>query len=306
MFRIKWMLKNASFVALVFATPLLAAVDYTEINVQGALGIAHSIQNSCIAVWVEVPDNMAISGIKWYNNDGSIAFPEILVQSGSPNNPVTLPEAISVAQNVRGLSNSWSEVAFSSLVGSRSGGLYVIFRIPDSVDAVANGVGGGPAIGYTDAAAGIPGWMSSDGLEWEPLHPDYGFAARAVLVAGSAGVTVKSNQKPGGSDDDPDAKPGSMGAVSYLTTLHPAYPNPFNPQTSLKYSVRAAGQVDLAVFNVRGEMVRRLVSNLRQSGEYTVNWDGRDRHGSALASGVYFARFVAGNVSMTQRLVLVK
>ncbi len=305
MFRIKCLI-GIAFMALVAATPLLAADDFSEIDVLGALGLAHSVENSCIAVWVEVPDKMAISSIKWYNNDGTIAFPEILVQSGSPNRPVTLPEAIPVAENVMGQSSGWSEATFSRLVGSESGGVYVIFRIPDGIAASANGAGGGPAIGYTDAASGVPGWLSSNGLEWEPLHPDYGFAVRAVLVAESADVTLKSAGKAEGKEGSLDVESESPVPVSFPTTLHLAYPNPFNPQTTLKYSLREASQVDLAVFNVRGEMVKRLVSELREAGEYTVVWDGRDRGGAALASGVYFARFVAGEIAMTQRLVLIQ
>jgi hypothetical protein len=90
------------------------------------------------------------------------------------------------------------------------------------------------------------------------------------------------------------------------TTLYPASPNPFNPRTTLKFSLREAGQVDLAVFNVRGELVRRLISERREAGEYAEVWDGRDRSGAALASGVYFARFASGEVAMTQRLVLLQ
>ena len=67
-----------------------------------------------------------------------------------------------------------------------------------------------------------------------------------------------------------------------------------------------AGKVDLAVFNIRGELVKHLVSAPRGPGEYTVMWNGQDRSGAQLASGVYFARFVAGSVTMTQRLVLVQ
>ena len=78
--------------------------------------------------------------------------------------------------------------------------------------------------------------MSSDGLEWEPLHPDYGFA------------------------------------------VQPAYPNPFNPQAELKYSLHEASQVNLAVFSIRGELVKNLVSASREPGEYEMGptlWTGQ-------------------------------
>jgi len=305
MSRMKWSCALALLTIFV-AAPAMAADDLSGVNVLGSLGLSQSVQNSCIAVWVPVPHDMVISGTKWYNNDAMTTFPEMLVQSGSPEYPVALPDAFSVAANVTGPSSGWGETEFSNLVGSTSGGLYVIFRVPDGVAATADGAGGGPAIGYTDAASGLSGWLSSDGTEWEPLHPSYGFAVRPILVAGTPGIALKSKGKASGTMEQPGTAPVQPAAVSYSTTIHPASPNPFNPQTTLKYSVRDASQVDLAVFNVRGELVKRLVSERKGPGEYTVVWDGSDRSGAAMSSGVYFARFVAGEVAMTQRLVLLQ
>lgn len=305
MFVNKWF-HGLMLVAALAATQVLAAADLSKVEVQGALGIAHSLENSCIAVWVEVPDNTAISGIKWYNNDGTVSFPEILVQSGQPNNPVDLPDALAVAADVSGESSGWSEVAFAQDIGSLSGGLYVIFRIPADVSATARGVGGGPAIGYTLAGAGVPGWLSADGQEWEPLHPDYGFAVQPVFVAGSGDLSLKSAGKGEGAGGDQPVDADELSPQVYPTTLHPAYPNPFNPQTELKFSLHESSQVDLAIFNVRGERVRDLVAGLYDPGEYSAVWDGRNRNGARLASGVYFARFVAGSIAMTQRLVLIQ
>lgn len=305
MSRIKWLCVPA-LMAMFITAAALTSDDLSNVNVLGSLGLSQSVQNSCIAVWVPVPHDMAIGGIKWYNNDAMTTFPEVLVQSGSPEYPVALPDAFPVAANVTGPSSGWGEIVFSSLVGSTSGGLYVIFRVPDGVAATADGAGGGPAIGYTDAASGLSGWLSSDGMEWEPLHPNYGFAAQPVLVPGVPGMTLKSKGKAGGTAGQQVADPMQPASVNYPTTLHPASPNPFNPQTTLKYSVREASQVDLAVFNVRGELVKRLVSERKGPGEYTAIWDGGDRSGAAMASGVYFARFVAGDVAMSQRLVLLQ
>lgn len=182
----------------------------------------------------------------------------------------------------------------------------MIFRVPDGVAASADGVGGGPALGYTNAGSGLPGWLSADGVEWEPVHPSYGLAVQPVLVAGKPGMTLKSKGKAGGTVGQAASNSAPVVVASYPTILLPASPNPFNPQTTLKYSVREASAVDLCVFNVRGELVKRLVTERKEPGEYAVVWDGRDRSGAAMASGVYFARFVAGNVVMSQRLVLLQ
>ena len=305
MSRTKWSW-SVSLLTIFVSASAVAADDLDGVKVLGSLGLSQSVQNSCIAIWVPVPQDMAISGIKWYNNDAMATFPEVLVQSGTPEYPVALTDAYSVAANVSGPSSGWGEVTFSGLVGSASGGLYVIFRVPDGVAATADGVGGGPALGYTNAASGLSGWLSADGVEWEPVHPSFGFAAQPVLVAGTPGMTLKSKGKAGGTVGQAASNSAPAVVTSYQTILLPASPNPFNPQTTLKYSVRETSQVDLCVFNVRGELVNRLVAERKEPGEYTVVWDGRDRSGAAMASGVYFARFLAGNVAMSQRLVLLQ
>ncbi|MDP2323291.1 MAG: hypothetical protein Q8N51_04585, partial [Gammaproteobacteria bacterium] len=245
-------------VATAWGTLALArpSEDLATVEVLGALGLAQARENSCIAVWVPVPEGMSMTGVKWYNNDGTVAFPELLAQSGTADYPVALPDAATVATAVTGSSGGWSEVTFSAPVGSMSGGLYVIFRVPDGAQAHADGPGGGPAIGYTVAAEGYPGWLSSDGEDWSPVHADFGIAVRPLLVAGSAGMMFKSGRTPGGMKDDPSA--AEIAALPQITTLHPATPNPFNPQTTLRFSLREAATVDLAVFNLKGELIRRL------------------------------------------------
>jgi len=70
--------------------------------------------------------------------------------------------------------------------------------------------------------------------------------------------------------------------------------------------MREPGSVDLAVYNLKGELVKRLISESMEAGEHEVHWNGRDGRGASQASGVYFARFVSGKVAMTQRLVLLQ
>lgn len=297
-------LATAGLAALVLQAPLAVASGDPEVNVMGTLGLAHSFENSCFAIWVPLPSNLVISSMKWYNNDGMVTFPEVRVQGGSPDHPVALQDAYTVAAEVVGPSSGWGEVVFSSLVGSASGGVYVIFRVPDGVATTAEGAGGGPAIGYTTAGSGLPGWLSADGIDWEPVRPDFGFAVQPVLVPGTPGMTLKSNGRSGASGGK--IGPGAMEAVSYPTSLDPASPNPFNPQTTLKYSLRDASDVNLAIYNLRGELVRQLVREHKSPGAYTIVWDGRGRDGAAVASGMYLARFVAADVVMTQRLMLVQ
>lgn len=100
----------------------------------------------------------------------------------------------------------------------------------------------------------------------------------------------------------PDELPGAGTAH-----LGQAYPNPFNPQTTLSYSLPEASRVDLAVYDLAGRLVRRLVAGQpRESGLHLVNWNGQDEAGQAAASGVYLYRLIAGEIQETRRMTLVR
>ena len=273
------------------------ASELDDVEISGMVGITPAEANSCIAIWIPVEKDTAISGIKWYNNDATEAFPEVLVQSGTADYPVALAGSNVMAESVFGGSLAWSEVTFSEPVACSSAGLYVIFRVPEGTVTEAEGFGGGPALGYTTAKDGYPGWISADGVDWVKIHPDFGFAVRPEFVPRDPSMLQKSMAKP---DEEMSSQ------VVRVTALYPATPNPFNPQTTLKFSLREPGRVDLAVYNIRGELVNRLISDQVEAGDHEIIWNGKDRRGASLASGVYFARCVSGRVTMTQRLVLLQ
>jgi hypothetical protein len=84
-------------------------------------------------------------------------------------------------------------------------------------------------------------------------------------------------------------------------------PNPFNPVATVAYDVpQDDTPVTLAVFDLRGRMMRRLVNEVKQRGSYTVKWDGRDEHGNELPSAVYFYRAKIGDFSDTKKMILLK
>ncbi len=85
-----------------------------------------------------------------------------------------------------------------------------------------------------------------------------------------------------------------------------AWPNPFNPATTIKYAVPGAGQVQLTIFDVRGQAISTLVSEYKQPGYYEVPFDGRDQSGHSLSSGVYFAHLQTAAGVSTGKLVLTK
>jgi len=96
------------------------------------------------------------------------------------------------------------------------------------------------------------------------------------------------------------------GDIPTSYALHPNYPNPFNPVTTIRYDLPKTARVSLVVYNVKGEKVRELVSRDQPQGRYEVLWDGRDIAGSPAASGVYFFKLVAGEFVETRKMVLLK
>jgi hypothetical protein len=90
------------------------------------------------------------------------------------------------------------------------------------------------------------------------------------------------------------------------TKLYSAFPNPFNPSTNLRYSMKEAGDVRIDVYNVKGQLMKTFNNSHSLPGYYQVNWDGRDLSGRPASTGVYFYRMTTGNYSTTRKMVLAK
>jgi hypothetical protein len=105
----------------------------------------------------------------------------------------------------------------------------------------------------------------------------------------------------------------SLTAVENQSTFIPAnfalsqnYPNPFNPQTRIDYQVPQAANVNIAVYNIMGQLVTTLVDEVKNPGHYSVSWNIAGQNGLRVSSGVYIARMVSNNYSATRKLILLK
>lgn len=88
--------------------------------------------------------------------------------------------------------------------------------------------------------------------------------------------------------------------------LHPAVPNPFNPQTVISFDLAASGPAKLVLYDAVGRRVRTLVGGTLTEGTHRYVWDGVDDRGRSVASGVYLARLTTDRGEQVQRLVLVR
>jgi hypothetical protein len=84
------------------------------------------------------------------------------------------------------------------------------------------------------------------------------------------------------------------------------YPNPFNPRTTVKYTVPSRGRVSVRLYDASGALVARLFDGERDAGAYSIEWDGRTTNGFAAASGLYFARIALNGETRTKKMTLLK
>jgi hypothetical protein len=84
------------------------------------------------------------------------------------------------------------------------------------------------------------------------------------------------------------------------------YPNPFNPTTTISYTTPVSSMVLVNVYDAQGRLLTTLVNEPKPAGSFTATWDGRDRNGANVASGVYFVRLQSSGKTDTRKIVLLK
>ena len=103
-----------------------------------------------------------------------------------------------------------------------------------------------------------------------------------------------------------DVVPVPMDTPQLGTGLTGVFPNPFNPTTTVQYTLHLPGQVSLQIYDLNGRLVRTLVSDFESAGQHSVVWNGLTDGSRPAASGVYFARLVANGTADSRKLVLTK
>ncbi|MBW6514737.1 MAG: T9SS type A sorting domain-containing protein [Candidatus Syntrophosphaera sp.] len=112
-------------------------------------------------------------------------------------------------------------------------------------------------------------------------------------------VAVLDLEFPPVANNDPGASP-------VLTALGSSFPNPFSGQTTIAYTLAEKGPVSIEIYNVKGQLVRTLISATKAGGSHSTVWNGRDNNGKQAANGTYIVRMKSGNQVSTRRLMLLK
>ncbi|MFC2170646.1 T9SS type A sorting domain-containing protein [Calditrichota bacterium] len=84
------------------------------------------------------------------------------------------------------------------------------------------------------------------------------------------------------------------------------YPNPFNPTVVIPFSLPKESHIEIAIYNILGERIIRLVNEMRLAGEYKELWDGKNLRGDFLASGIYFVKMETSKYNKVKKIVMIK
>ncbi len=112
-------------------------------------------------------------------------------------------------------------------------------------------------------------------------------------------LNIPISLQSGVANDDPFVTP-------VATALNRNYPNPFNPETTIRYALKETSRVKISIYNLKGQLIRSLVDDSKAAGNYSVIWNGKDDRGASVSSGIYFYRMEANNFSATQKMMLMK
>jgi hypothetical protein len=84
------------------------------------------------------------------------------------------------------------------------------------------------------------------------------------------------------------------------------YPNPFNPDTTIRLELAEAGRIELSIYNIKGQKVRNLLDAHTEPGIFTCNWNGRDDNGRPVSSGQYFIKLKQNDEVTVEKMMMVK
>jgi len=84
------------------------------------------------------------------------------------------------------------------------------------------------------------------------------------------------------------------------------YPNPFNPVTTIAYSLPEDSQISISIFNIKGQEVKELTSGIQPAGNYNITWNGKDESGKDVTSGIYFYKLKTNGKELTRKMLMLK
>ncbi|MGB6647357.1 MAG: T9SS type A sorting domain-containing protein, partial [Bacteroidota bacterium] len=205
-----------------------------------------------------------------------------------------------------------SDMLSTTAVADPNGVVHLAYRRDNAVDTL-----GLDEIVYTFSDDAGVTWSTP--LAVSRTTHDAGYVTLANRVGETYGIDLAWRESRDEGEDDQDTLAVMHANIPYSVVssveepglpvgyeVLANYPNPFNPSTVIEYSILTKGTVRLEVFDALGRRVKTLVNEQQEPGSYSVRWDGINRSGKAVMSGVYVARMSSASGSRTVKMMLVK
>ncbi len=181
---------------------------------------------------------------------------------------------------------NWKTVVFDNFVPINTDKEYYVGYLVSSFDGIL------PATYHDDGPRIEGGAYIRIGGNWTPLNStafNFNFCIQGIAISTS----------PSGADEE---------VVPISTNiLNENYPNPFNPSTTISYNLIEDSNVELSIYNLKGQKVKQLVKNHLSAGQHSVNWNGTDNNGKDVSSGIYLYKLKVGNhYTSTKKMILLK
>ena len=145
-------------------------------------------------------------------------------------------------------------------------------------------------IDYNKALGWTPAYFKDDGL-----HPNG--IGRQVMA--DAAIDVLQNYP----SNTLAVETNEMAPESISITN---YPNPFNPTTTIEYSIPSDCNIKIAIYDISGNTIKNIVNENKPKGNYSITWDGTDSSGNSVSNGTYIYQIKAGDLIQTRKMVLLK
>jgi len=146
-------------------------------------------------------------------------------------------------------------------------------------------------------------WNITQNQEWQKLYSVSVPSKSRAYAVGYNGTIVRYNPETG--DNNKVTKVINEKIPANFELLQ-NYPNPFNPTTAIQFAIPKPSNVRINIYDIMGRLVKELINEQKNTGIYSIIWNGKDKSGSSLASGTYFYNIQAGSFIQTKKMILLK
>ena len=206
----------------------------------------------------------------------------------------------------------WSQSEGLTVLSSPSGGSLYFWDIADDATAVGGYAGSVACVRFADGPVqNLLTWLLAHGA----IVPAGTQLTSAMSISTDASTIIGSYSSPSNQNGvfvarlSPATSVGDSApaiATGGESTIDGVFPNPFNPATTIQFTLSQSTGARLQIFDIGGQLVRTLVDERRSAGRHSAMWDGRDDAGRGIASGVYVARLLVAGGGDSRKLLLAR